>query len=41
MIEKIKYLWDHFKPRVYFDCAEPVGDRMAYFVLCPELEPKS
>jgi hypothetical protein len=41
MVLWIKYLGDHFKPCVYFDCAEPAGDCMTYFVLCPEIEPKS
>jgi hypothetical protein len=35
------YLWDHFKPCVYFDCAEHAGNRMADFILRPEFEPKS
>jgi len=34
------YLGNHFKPCVYFDCAEPAGDRMANLVLGPEFEPK-
>lgn len=35
------YLGYHFKPCVYFDCAEPAGNRMADFILGTEFEPKS
>ena len=35
------YLRNHFKPCVYFDCAEPAGNRMADFILGTEFEPKS